>query len=116
MKGKSILKRYYQINSWRDLRLLSCPLLDRTMAVYVGLDVIFTSGSELNKEGKSGCLAKDTTVVYDCPERDSRISSRTSTPGRDGSVTPLGMGEEACSVVDDDDFAGIEVGRIDIYE
>ena len=86
------------------------------MAVYVGLDVIFTSGLELNKEGKSGCLAEDTTVVYDCPERDSGISSRTSRPGRDGSVTPLGMGEEACSVVDDDNFAGIEVGRIDIYE
>ena len=57
-----------------------------------------------------------TVVVYDCPERDSEISSRSSTPGRDGSVTPLGMGEEACNVVDDDDFTGIEVGRIDIYE
>ena len=55
-------------------------------------------------------------MVYDCPERDSGISSRSSTPGRDGSVTPLGMGEEACNVVDDDDFTGIEVGRIDIYE
>ena len=101
---------------WRDLRPSS--LLDRAMAVYVGLDVIFATGLELNKEGESGCfcLAEDTTVVYDYPERDSEISSRSSTPGRDGSVTPLGMGEEACNVVDDDDFTGIEVGRLDIYE
>jgi len=86
------------------------------VAVHVGLDVIFTTGLKLSKEGESGCLAEDTTIVYDCPERDSGISSRSSTPGRDGSVTPLGMGEEACNVVDDDDFTGIEVGRLDIYE
>ena len=49
-------------------------------------------------------------VVYDCPEGNSGISSRSSRPGRDGSGTSLGMGEEIRGVVRDDDFTEIEVG------
>jgi len=49
--------------SGRDLR--SSSLSDRAMAVYVGLDVIFTADLEL-KKGESGCfcLAEDTAVGY----------------------------------------------------
>ena len=49
-------------------------------------------------------------VVYDCPEGNSGVSSRSSRPGRDGSGTSLGMGEEIRGVVRDDDFTEIEVG------
>jgi len=86
-------------------RLLFCSLLDRAMTVYVGLDVMITTDLELNEVGESGCM-----VVYDCPEGNSGISSMSSRPGRDGSGTPLGMGEEVRDVVPDDDFTEIEVG------
>jgi len=78
------------------------------MVVYVGLDVIITTCLEL-KVGETSCLAEDTAVVYDCPERDSGISSRSSRPSRDGSGTPLCMEEEACDVVNVDDFTGRKV-------
>jgi len=88
------------------------------MVVYVGLDVIVITGLELNEVGETGCKAEDTTAVRNCPEGYSgiSISSRSSRSGRDGSGTPLGMGEEARGVVDDDDFTGIEVEGVDIYE
>jgi len=79
------------------------------MVVYVGLDVIITTCLELNKVGETGCLAEDTVVVYDCPEQDSGISSRSSRPSRDGSGTPLCMEEEACNVVNINDSTGRKV-------
>jgi len=50
------------------------------MVVYVVLDVIITICLEFNK-GESDCLAEDTAMVYDCPERDSGISCKLSRPG-----------------------------------
>ena len=97
-------------------RLLSCSLLNRMMVVDVGLDVIITTGLELNKVGESSCLAEYITVVYDCPEGDSGIASRSSRPGRDGSGTALGMGKEACGVIDNDGFTGRIVRGVDIDE
>jgi len=83
------------------------------MVVYVGLDVIITTCLEL-KVGETSCLAEDTAVVYDCPERDSGISSRSS--GRDRSGTPLCMEEEARGLVNVDDFTGRKVWGVDIDE
>ena len=85
------------------------------MVVYVVLDVIITTCLEFNK-GESGCLAEDTAVVYDCPERDSGISCKSSGPGIDGSGTPLGIGEEARGVVNVDDVTGRKVWGADIDE
>jgi len=91
------------------------------MAVDVVLDVIFTTGLELNEVGESGFLVEDSDVVYDRPEGGSGKSSRSSRPGRDGSGTPFFRGEEARGVVDNDDSTeeGIKVeypGGVDIYE
>jgi len=91
------------------------------MAVDVGLDVIFTTGLELNEVGEGGFLAEDTDVVYDRPEGGSGKSSSSSRPGRDESGTPFGKGEEARGVVDNGDSTeeGVKVGYfvgVDIYE
>jgi len=89
--------------------------VDRAIGVDVGLDVIFTTGLELNEAGESGFLAEDTDVVYDRPEGGSGKSSSSSRPGRDES----GKGEEACGVVDNSSEEGVKVeypGGVDIYE
>jgi len=62
----------------------------------------------------ANCIS--TAVVYDCPERDSGISCKSSRPGTDGSGTPLGIEEEARGVVDVDDFTGRKVWGVDIDE
>jgi len=85
------------------------------MVEYVGLDVIIITCLEFNK-GESGCLAEDTAVVCDCPERDSGISCKSSRPGIDGSGTPLGIEEEARDVVNVDDFTGRKVWGVGIDE
>jgi len=85
------------------------------MVVYVVLDVIITTCLEFNK-GESGCLAEDTTVVYDCPERDSGISCKSSRPDIDESDTPLGIEEGARGVVNVDNFTGRKVWGVDIDE
>jgi len=93
--------------------------VDRAIGVDVGLDVIFTTGLELNEAGESGFLAEDNDVVYDRPEGGSGKSSSSSRPGRDESGTPPGKGEEACGVVDNSSEEGVKVeypGGVDIYE
>jgi len=84
------------------------------MVVYVVLNVI-TTCLEFNK-GESGCLAEDTAVMYDRPERDSGISCKSSRPDIDESGTPLGIGEGARGVVNVDDFTGRKVWGVDIDE
>ena len=75
----------------------------RVIAVSIGVDVILTTGLEVDESGFS---VEKTDILYYCPESSSRKSFRLSRPNRDKSGTQLG--KETYSIVDNSDFIGKE--------